>query len=251
MSMTKNFSVRIKEYPNSFPLIRPGPCEPFVGDTAREPDNQPVIILVVLEGTNDIEFLRRISRTLHAHDPELPDLGVMEREGRIVFVPFGGGKLDSWIHRFESLGLPELHIYDRELPPVTDERSEAARQVNWRKQCVALLTCKRAMENYLAPQALFAARGVEVRFGDTDDVADLAARACYRLCGGRQAWERINPRRRRAMRHKAKRWLNTLAAERMTPELLAERDPRGEVPMWLRTIAHLTNGSSTSHQNNP
>lgn len=38
---------------------------------------------------------------------------------------------------------------------------------------------------------------------------------------------------------KAKVWHNTQAVERMTPQRLAERDPKGKVRSWLDTIARL------------
>ena len=47
-------------------------------------------LLVIVEGPNDIEFLRRISAILHRDDPRLPDLADMERRLALVFVPSGG-----------------------------------------------------------------------------------------------------------------------------------------------------------------
>jgi len=57
------------------------------------PDVKPV--LLVVEGFNDIEFLRRISKILHAQDCSLSDLDELEEQGRIVFIPFGGGGIDA------------------------------------------------------------------------------------------------------------------------------------------------------------
>ncbi len=94
-------------------------------------------VLVFVEGGNNVEFLRRISGILHAADAALPDLSGLEHRGELVFVPFGGGDLRSWSCRFAHLGSPEFHLYDREMPPVTEERHEAARIVNSRR----LLRC--------------------------------------------------------------------------------------------------------------
>ena len=46
-------------------------------------------------------------------------------------------------------------------------------------------------------------------------------------------------RARKRMAYRAKRWLNTDVVEHMTPELLSQRDPQGEVLSWLRTIGQL------------
>jgi hypothetical protein len=58
----------------------------------------------------------------------------------------------------EKLGLPQVHIYDsdkeqadRSAKPETVER---AKQVNRRHNCVAFVTRKRQMENYLHPEVL-------------------------------------------------------------------------------------------------
>ena len=57
-----------------------------------------VRVLVVVEGANDIEFLRRISILLNSHDESLPHLVEMEQRGELVFVPFGGGHVQAWTH---------------------------------------------------------------------------------------------------------------------------------------------------------
>ncbi len=56
----------------------------------RSPHSPRTQALVVVEGPNDIEFLRRISTILHRDDRSLPDLAAMERELALVFVPSGG-----------------------------------------------------------------------------------------------------------------------------------------------------------------
>jgi hypothetical protein len=190
--------------------------------------------VVVVEGTNDAEFLRRIGRVLNGHDPPLPDLNQLELAGRLTFVtasahpsliPF------AWRGR-------QFHVYDREVPPVTDERRRFADALNARRDCRAVLTSKRAIENYLHPAAIQEAGGVQVSFSDSDDVAELVARASFQP-GDACSWESLSKRGRRRLREKAKKWLNREAVDRMTPARLAERDPDGEVVGWLRTIAEL------------
>ena len=82
------------------------------------------------------------------------------------------------------------------------------------------------------------AGGVEVGFGDFDDVAEIVAQATFQSDES-GSWESLSRRARRRLRDKAKKWLNREAVDRMTPERLAERDPDGEVIGWLRTIAEL------------
>jgi hypothetical protein len=195
----------------------------------------------VVEGPHDIEFLRRISAMLHRHQSSLPDLESMERRGELIFVPFGGGDPWLWTHRLAALTLPEFHLLDREAPPETQLRQQAADVVNLRPRCRAVLTQKRSLENYLQPQAVFEVSGINLEFSDDDPVAALIAERLYNV-EGQVAWADL-PRQARARRlNRAKKWLHTKAVDRMTPDRLAERDPEGEVRSWLETIGRLAEG---------
>jgi len=206
-----------------------------------EPPNRThcVRVLVVVEGINDIEFLRRISRIVHTDDPSLPDLATMEADGELIFLPVGGSDLAVWSGRLAPLGIPEFHIVDRDLPPLTEEHQAAVESVNRRPGCVAALTGRRHAENYLHADAIFKAHGLRVAFGPDDDLPELVARRTYSLLRGQHPWHEIPSRKRRQMKHRAKRWLNTDAVDAMTPQLLAEQDPSGDVRSWLEAIAWL------------
>jgi putative ATP-dependent endonuclease of OLD family len=193
-------------------------------------------VLVVVEGPNDIEFLRRISRILHLDDVTIPDLNVLEEMGRLIFVPFGGGCLHYWSHRLGPLAWPEFHLYDRELPPETKLRKQAARAVNGRVGCRAAITSKRSLENYLSPSAIEDAKGIRIDLSDSDSVAEVAARACL---PSHCKWDDLSRRAQRRLCNRTKKWLNTAAVDQMTPARLAEQDPAGELERWLRTIANL------------
>lgn len=198
-----------------------------------------VRILVVVEGENDIAFLRRISFLLHYHDQRLPDLTDWERRGRLVFLPFGGSGLTAWTQRLQPLLLPEFHLYDRERPPETGFRQIAACAVNTRPGCRAVLTNKQALENYLHPQAVRAALGIEVAFDDVDTVGEVVARELYERKPHTDPWETLPYRTRKRQSNAAKRRLNTRAASAMTVEWLQQRDPDCEVASWLTAIAEL------------
>jgi hypothetical protein len=209
---------------------------------SRQPSQLINQVLVVVEGANDIEFLRRISAILHREDPRLPDLAELERRGALCLIPTGGAPR-QWTFRLAGLNRREFHVYDREVPPETEARQQAVDVVNWRPGCRGVLTAKRALENYLAPDAIFEASGLRVEFGDQDNVAELVAQAAYARQAGSVAWEELPPRTRKRRCYQAKKWLDTRAVECMTPQRLALRDPEGEVRSWLETIARLIDGS--------
>jgi putative ATP-dependent endonuclease of OLD family len=196
-------------------------------------------LLVLVEGRHDVSFLTGISSVLHRDDRRLPDLRALEQSGELIFIPVGGGDVIAWASRLAPIGLPEVHVLDREVPPVTETRQQAARIVNQRANCRAFVTSKRALENYLHPQCLFDVRGIEVEFGNDDDVPELVGKQCYRHSAGEPPWEKLPGRARKRCRERAKRWINQAAVERMTPERLAQRDPVGEVLGWLKAMAVL------------
>jgi len=201
-------------------------------------------LLVVVEGKHDVEFLRRVSRTLHGDDPRSPDLSELELRGAVVFVPFGGGDILGWTDRLAGLSQSEFHLYDREAPPETAVRERAAAIVNARPNCRAFLTGKRSLENYLSPCAIYEARGVDIRFSDHDHVAELAARYDWSIAGREPPWDALAARARKRLRERAKRWLNTQAAQRMTVERIDQCDPQGDLRAWLQTMARLANATS-------
>jgi len=196
-------------------------------------------VLVVVEGPNDIEFLRRISAILHREDPSLPDLADMERQLALFFVPSGGVDLSS-AFRFAGLGLPEFHLLDRDIPPATQTRQQVVAMVNSRPRCRAVVTAKRSLENYLDATSVFEASGVSVMFSDEDNVPELVARRVNERHASGIPWDELSDRARKRLRNKAKKLLNTRAVEKMTAARLAERDNRAEVRTWLTTIANLS-----------
>ena len=193
-------------------------------------------LLCLVEGRHDVEFLRRLSANLSREDPALPDLGFLERDGRLVFVPFGGGDVLAWSDRFAPFDCPEFHLLDREILPETTIRRAAVLRVNARPRCRAFVTTKRSLENYLHPTALLNAGGVELKFNDEASVAECLARQQSEALNFDPPWNHLSRRTQSRLTNRAKRWLNMIAVEHLTRELLAESDPQGEVLHWLRTI---------------
>jgi predicted ATPase len=210
------------------------------------PDNR-VKIFVGVEGTNDINFLTAVSAILHSEDESVPDLGQMEQSDELVFFPLGGSNLKLWVNRLESLGRPEFHIYDGDVGGY----EEKMRQINSRERCSALKTRKREMENYLHPDAIKEVMGIEVKFGDDDDVPRIIAQKFYEKALERRraregqngrtvlGWDDLSSNARTRAIRTVKSTLNTAVVQKMTPALLAERDPEGEIKSWLKTIAEL------------
>jgi len=194
-------------------------------------------VLIVVEGVHDVEFLRRLTASLHIADPSIPDLGKLEQAGLVIFIPFGGGSVLAWSDRFAPLGCPECHLYDREVEPETAIRQEAVDRINARTDCRALLLGKRSLENYLHTAAIVNAGGGMIEVHDDNAVALSVARDWYQRQPHALAWDELPPRSRRRLAANSKRWLNTRAVDAMTLRMLNQRDPAGQLISWLREIA--------------
>lgn len=157
---------------------------------------------------------------LNASDCSLPNLVDLERQGVVVFIPFGGGKVGDWAKRFAPLHIAEFHIYDHELPPEAELHRKAASVVNQRPDCHATLTRKRSLENYLHPTAIEASLGLKVEFDDFDPVAEIIARKIFEQRNPSTPWHLLTRRAQKRAANYAKRRLNTKAVESMTAELL-------------------------------
>jgi hypothetical protein len=192
-------------------------------------------LLIITEGVLDIACLTCFSQIVHAVHPEFPDLQQLTSQGSVVFLPAGGGDLAAWTTRLAPLGCFQVFLFDREQQPETDLRQRIVDQINERSGCRAALTRKRSLENYLHPTAIAATFGVTIEMTDEVPVAELVSRALDPSSN----WTSLSQRQQQRLIYRAKRRLNLETSQHMTAELLAERDPTGEVVGWFRTIASL------------
>jgi len=192
-----------------------------------------------LEGPHDWLFLKQVASVLHQTDRTLPDLRDWEATGRCLFIPAGGGDAAAWTLRLPSLTLPQFYLFDRESHDVGQRRGEHVRLLNLVPYCRAALTSKRSLENYLHPQVIDATLGITLPIDDDTDVAGMAASAVYSANRAELTWENLPPRSRKRRRDRIKHLLNGVAVLEMTADLLAQRDPTGEIRGWLSVIGDL------------
>lgn len=198
-------------------------------------------VIVVVEGQFDIEFLRRISRTLSATDSNVPNLATAEAEGNVILVPFGGGGHADWVSRFQSLRLPEFHLFDRETSPETESRLITAAAINARPGCRAVVMQRRSLENYLHPDAVAEAFGVSIDITPQCPVVQRLATELHRSGSFAVPWQELSRKGRHRLFNRLKRRLNTAAADHMTVGRIQQADPAGEIHSWLVAISRLAN----------
>jgi len=219
--------------------------EPFFL-TRSPPDKQKnrrsnrVRILLVVDGQNDVFFLRRISGILNRDDDTLPDLSVMELQGRLIFLPQGGIPDFVWCKNLAPLEIPEFHIYDKERSPETETRQRLVAEINRRSNCIARLTGKRMLENYLHSEVIVLCGGPEIAIGLDDDVPERVAKEFWISSLKDIGWNELPQRAKKRCCNRAKRWLNSKVVEAMTPEFLKQSDPDDEIRGWLTEIRVLS-----------
>ncbi|MNV35202.1 hypothetical protein D3C71_1266430 [compost metagenome] len=176
-------------------------------------------IIICVEGSNDVSFLKHISRVLNEKESTYPDLNV---DPRLTILPLGGSSLSEWVkHRYlKNLGAIEIHIYDRDTePPIEPKYLFHANSVNQRKDgSIAFITDKRELENYIHSVPINNILGHNISFDAFDDVPKM-------LCGLTGMKEST-----------VKKWLNDKVVSTMTYEQLCEIDPKSEIEGWFQEI---------------
>jgi putative ATP-dependent endonuclease of the OLD family len=226
-------SIRYIEIRNSNNrLVSSGSDEVFnrvASDLGIIPDRRAQV-LVCVEGPHDLQFLKKINSILLAHDSSMIDIF---SDPRVAFVVLGGSTLQEWVnqHYLQNLGLPEIHIYDRDIPGSdgTYKYQSAQTIVNSRiDNSLAFLTEKREMENYLHLDAINEVfqpiAGVSFTFSITDD-CDVENEIKLALNG-----------QSRFQRRSIKAWLNDEVASRMTIDRLNHRSAYVEIKSWFTEI---------------
>jgi putative ATP-dependent endonuclease of the OLD family len=189
------------------------------------PDRR-VQVLICVEGPTDVTFVRHLSRNLCRYDAALPDLS---SDPRTAILPLGGSTLKQWVENqyLRNLGLPEIHIYDRDtdIPPKYQAAIDAvnARTDNsW-----ATLTTKRELENYVHSDILHHVFGVNIEFADVDDVPKLLCAAINR--------DPSNPFAKLG-ESRAKKLIADRVAPLITIDHLQQLDAVDEVRSWFHQI---------------
>jgi putative ATP-dependent endonuclease of the OLD family len=201
-----------------------------VADLGIIPDKRAKV-LVCVEGPHDLQFLRRISGLLRTEDESIID---MFADPRVALVVLGESTLKEWVnqHYLKNVGLPEVHIYDRdELTNGKYKYQDDKDAVNARGDgSIGFLISKREMENYLHIDAISEALQPVVGFNFTfalSDECDVETEIKSLLNGQGKI-------QRRSIKH----WLNDDAASCMTIARLKERDGYDEIKGWFTEIAH-------------
>lgn len=248
----RQHALRFITLENGEPIVRHGRDEATLPEIVKSlgvlPDHN-IKAFFGVEGRNDINFLRTISKILHDAGEAVPDLGAAEDAGDLVFVPLGGSSLDLWVSRLEGLNRPEFYLFDRDnKPPQYPHYKAEADKINQRPNCRAWHTNKRELENYIHPDVIrkqypnYTGKG-----DDFEDVPVLLAQAAHEANPSGEAWADVmkDDKKRGKKVSNAKRRLCSEFVAMMTPELLSGVDRDNEVRTWLNEIGAALNRGGT------
>ena len=203
-----------------------------VADLGIIPDKR-ARVLVCVEGPHDLQFLKRINKVFRDEDSAIIDLFA---DPHVALVVLGGSTLQEWVneHYLKNLGLPEVHIYDRdEMKNGKYKYQDAKDAVNARgDDSVGYLTTKREMENYLHIDAINEALQSVVDSSFTFNVTD----ECDVEDEIKSALNGQGKIQRRSIKH----WLNEDAAAKMTLDRLHQRNAYDEIKGWFVEIGNRT-----------
>lgn len=241
-------ALRLVTQENDQPIIRYGKEEDTLKQIVESlgvlPDHN-IRVFFGVEGRNDINFLRAISRILHEAGEDIPDLGMEEDSGHLVFVPLGGSSLDLWVSRLKGFNRPEFYLMDRDtIPPDDPHYKDLADAINKRANCRAWHTNKRELENYIHKDLIVAEYTNYTGTGmDFENVPVLFAQAVHEASNSNSTWDDVqsDPEKMKKKVSNAKKRLNTEFVAKMTPELLTAVDPNGDVRGWLHEVGKALN----------
>ena len=199
-----------------------------------------VKVFLGVEGGNDINFLRNISKTLKEAGEDVPDLGEEEDSGRLVIVPLGGSNMALWISKLQNFSRPEFYLMDRDVPPPEKPKHhEFAKKIAVQNNCKAWTTKRRELENYIHPDVIKAVYPDYQGIGDPfEDVPELFAQVVHESSQSEDSWTDVKNNQKKLGKKvsSAKKRLNQKFALNMTPCLLSQIDTHDEVRSWLKQI---------------
>jgi putative ATP-dependent endonuclease of OLD family len=193
------------------------------------PDSR-VRALCCVEGPTDVLALKSLSNALHQEDPSILNL---DNDDRIAFIVLGGGNLQHWVNHnyLKSLGKPEIHIYDADVP----KYQQSAQDVNQRDESSrAFITQKHEIESYLHSEAIKNAFGVEIEVTDHPNEDGKATPKVFS-----EAFSLLKNFDAVMGDTKAKSKLANKAFSEMTAAMIHERDPEGEIKSWLSSMSEV------------
>ena len=201
------------------------------------PNPNEVKVILSVEGPNDVSCVEKFSKILCAKaNDKYVDL--TSETTRAVVLPMGGGNLKHWVRKryLSKFDRPEIGIFDKDQDKKYSKQVEAIKNrddMSW-----ATLTEGLTFENYLHPEVVSKALGIDVDFSMEDDVSLLVAKKLNEKNNGKP-WAELKDDKRKKKIKRAKAKLNDEVASKMTYDQLIERDEGGILRQVFSKVSEL------------
>ena len=186
--------------------------------------NNTVKALICVEGPTDVVALKSFSRCLREHDQSVIDL---ENDNRVLIMPLGGSILKYWVdmNYLRNLNRPEFHVYDND---VRTYQGSIDSVNNRRDGSYGTLTRKYEIENYLHTDAIKEQYGVEINTDEKGVPKNFGEAYAIKYGLDHPMGDT-----------KSKTKLSKVFEEKMSYDLLMQRDPDGEIKGWFDKIKEM------------
>lgn len=197
-------------------------------------------LLICVEGTSDVAFLKKVSCLIRKEYPELSDL---ESDARVAVIPLYGTNLKTWVenHYLRGTGVLELHIYDRD----EDNKYKSAKdKVNSRNDgSRAMLTERLNIESYFHVCLINEVFQINLNTEQTKDkdcdVIQLVVDEVKKKQKKHEIRKKVIESSHKNWKANAKKHLHTTALDKLTLRHIEEADPDGEIKGWLTLVTCL------------
>lgn len=194
-------------------------------------------VFVGVEGPNDMDFWRNLSKALRADGVDVFELADAEARGVLMFVPLGGSNMAVWTSRLAGLNKPEVYIMDRDTQPPQDPKYKQFSEDVQARGAFAYTTTKLEVENYIHHSLIIPDHPNYAGAGaDFEDVPNLLARVTHEDAEGPGTWAGLSKETQKSKESRAKKRLNGIYAGKMTQALLRQSDPNNELIGVLNKI---------------
>ena len=207
------------------------------------PDNR-IKLFIGVEGKNDINFFRNVSKNLSMlHPDKYDDLLLEEEKGTVVFIPMGGSSLQLWVNRLSGTGRRQVYFMDRDSRPPAPAKYQSQYDKFISAGHFAYMTNRRELENYIPLSLLKSMYPNYLGVGDDfDDVPALVAETTHINSESTLNWNDLTDEVRKHKEGVAKKRLNAEIASLInTEELFQECDANDELRGWFAKIHQLLN----------
>ncbi|WFB97046.1 ATP-binding protein [Lactococcus lactis] len=206
-----------------------------------------VKLAICVEGRYDVSFVKALNSNIKS----LKSIVDLNRDD-IILLPMGGISLQYWVNEnyLGKLDISQFHLYDSDIGSTKPNKySEYVSVINDRKNCYAVETTMRELENYVPRNILNSAysglENIVINDWETADIPEIIAEYLYNSDPDRACdWvEQTNADKKKKKISRVKKNINENLVNSITEESFDKSEVFGEIVGWHHEIRKLFSDS--------